>query len=31
VAERARIERLYRTNPRRPQEGEVLGILEGAW
>ena len=31
VAERARIERLYRTNPRRPQEGEVLRILEGAW
>jgi alcohol dehydrogenase class IV len=31
VAERAKIERLFRTNPRRPQEGDLLRILEGAW
>jgi alcohol dehydrogenase class IV len=31
VAERAKIERLFRTNPRRPQEGDLLQILEGAW
>ena len=31
VAERAKIERLFRTNPRRPLEGDVLGILKEAW